>query len=64
MPPLGQNCGNCKAFILLPGQSQKGLCRIEPPRNVNNYIEYVADDGRWPLVLQHEWCGKWEKDNN
>ena len=62
MPPPNQSCGNCKLFLALAGQSQKGLCRAEPPKSVNNYIEYAADDGRWPLILTQEWRGDWEKE--
>ena len=60
-----EHCGNCKFYLTVAShtwrtdQLDRGLCRYNPPKAVDNRIDLAADDNRWPLCMATEWCGKW-----
>lgn len=63
MPAPQESCNNCRFFLALASTDEpgKGICRIAPPRHERTtQVEIASDDGRWPLCLSHEWCGKWQ----
>lgn len=67
MPSQQESCSNCKYFLPLDlnSESGKGLCRINPPKGEGlvrtGQVKHASDDGRWPLCLSNEWCGKWTR---
>lgn len=48
-------CGNCKFFKKYDSEDNRGECRKHSPVITNQGLS------RWPVVVDSEWCGEFEK---
>lgn len=63
--PAGEACSNCKFFLRLPGDLQRGRCARFPPQlthvpAISKGRMEVQQVQEWPLCSATSWCGEWK----